>query len=122
MDAKELRIGNWVIIDDGFPERVTTVTFNIIHYFPERESMLKPIPLTPEILEKAGFEESQDGFFYNEEATFRIHNNRMLIDMSFINPENDETYFVNIGVVDSLHQLQNLYHALTSEELTISLT
>ena len=127
MDAKELRIGNWVnailpnkpwMVDDLVIYHMVKGNIQSVY---DPSPVYEPIPLTPEILEKAGFEESQDGYYYNEEATFRIHDNLMLIDMAFFDSGNDRLYFQNIGDVEYLHQLQNLVYALTGEELTIEL-
>lgn len=73
-----------------------------------------PIPLTAEILEKAGFEPLDYGSR----------------DTSYYIPERDNDFFLRYYVLEDvvrhegkeikyLHQLQNLYFALTGEELKI---
>lgn len=80
-----------------------------------------PIPLTPEILEKAGFENE------TQESDYRLNleGNYQTIYFS-----NEKVAFVYSGLGDPesygfkvkcefVHQLQNLYHALTGEELKV---
>jgi hypothetical protein len=68
----------------------------------------EPIPLTPEILVKAGFENFEDGWYSLFDFTWNIYD-KVLRWMG-----------VQIKCHD-LHQLQNLYFALTGEELNIEL-
>ena len=89
---------------------------------------LKPIELTPEILEKCGFEKSLidesnpgDGCYYSMKIIDDKH-----CDLSFISGDKNgilevclfpyETWFI----FQYIHQLQNLYYALTGKELDIS--
>ncbi len=82
-----------------------------------------PIPLTPEILEKAGF--VKDDFWWGDGIEYyKLHP----FDVRFGNEtdknENElDTFFFGqeeMPVV-YLHQLQNLYFAIVGKELTISL-
>jgi hypothetical protein len=80
-----------------------------------------PIPLTPEILEKAGFVLNKD--------IYRWHNRGITI----CNNEDDTGFYWDLSNnngyklltewkdISHLHQLQNLYFALTGEELQINL-
>jgi hypothetical protein len=103
MEENELRIGNWVLsptqgeiqIENGWQ-------------IDEGEEV-KPIPLTEEWLEKFGFEYSDlngDSGLWKI-PPFQIYGkyNQFLYD-----------YRLDVNYV---HQLQNLYFALTGEELTI---
>ena len=68
--ANELRIGNWVIDRHGNRIACTGVTICGVEY---GDSPIEPIPLTPEILEKAGFE--ADTFpvdFYGGHGSFSV--------------------------------------------------
>jgi len=111
MDVRELRIGNWVKRNEqpeGF--QIESRSFIVC----ERDPLLyEPIPLTEEWLIKFGFSGST-------------------IDISDkISGCIDSIYFngICIGTASSeysglhrikyVHQLQNLYFALTGEELTI---
>src|SRR5690606_25206485 len=74
----------------------------------------EPIPLTEEVLRKAGFE------FINEAGGFA--NEKHIIywngEWWSVHPfcTNDNDCVININ---SLHQLQNLYFALTGQELEV---
>lgn len=123
IEAKELRVGNLIEDELGKPKRVQNILgerFNIDALdgidrgFPLTE--MNGIPITPELLEKCGFEYS---------ASFgecRYKKKELEMDENF-NPlvqEGDE--FLYYGKrIEHLHQLQNLYFALTGEELEINL-
>jgi hypothetical protein len=106
--ANELRIGNWVNIGD--------LSTTINHIMGD-EDYFQPIPLTPEILEKCGFEKV--------ETMGLMEVYQYAGDGLEISIEND-FYYCNGGYtcdvrLTSLHQLQKLYYAVTGEELTITL-
>lgn len=77
---------------------------------------LEPIPLTPEILEAAGFERgcpySKNGWTAPEQAFFFEDDNNF-------DPREMSSGRVFSVEIKHLHQLQNLYFALTGTELTI---
>lgn len=103
--ASELRIGNWLITYATALPQYFKITSWHIKYFDENgirdES---PIPLTPEILEKClslpvkmrliPFRVNDFFFYYEDVPLFPVH---------------------------YVHQLQNLYFALTQTELPITL-
>jgi hypothetical protein len=68
---------------------------------------LEPIPITPDILERAGFREDGKAWV-NKAGTFSFEDNRVKY--------NDQQRHHR---VEYLHQLQNAYFALTNEELEI---
>ena len=80
---------------------------------------ISPIPLTPEILEKAGFRQMlTDGWYV------------LRPDLCFNGWANGFKYYFPYNYLNMmgadirvyyLHQLQNLYFALTGQELTINL-
>lgn len=82
---------------------------------------LKPIPLTEECLLKFGFEE--DGVWVHKIKNI-THNRMIGIDLVnnhiFLSQFDTHNKFRDVFVVkcDYVHQLQNLYFALTNEELT----
>lgn len=98
MKANELRIGNW--IEAYFQHiRVSQTTFT------KQIEDFKPIPLTKEWLIRFGFEEYGNGW----------HN-------GLIWYVNNKCWFGKSPIIENIkyvHQLQNLYFALTGEELTI---
>ena len=121
MKAKELRIGN-LVLKNGIVHFVYLVSNTIIHSSEIGTSNIEisllyevePIPLTEEWLLKAGFKNS-------------TVNNKLFIAYGFalyIDDDNDvgvmkfgiDVYLCHIKYI---HQLQNLYFALTGEELTI---
>lgn len=116
MQANELRLGNLVasVYTDHFFEitsidegRICTEdsSLNINH--------IEGIPLTPEILEKAGFDYVTDKTF--ESKTFDIW-------VSEANGKYTFTGRPDGGILlEYLHQLQNLIYALTGQELIINL-
>lgn len=103
MIASEFRIGNLVF--DG--KEIFTVNGRILAFF---DYDLKPIPITKEWLIKFGFEQHAIGY-YNLKGFFICYANTGLHEYKF------RDFNVTIKYV---HQLQNLYFALTQEELTIS--
>ncbi len=112
INVNELRIGNFV--SNGNPVTVE-------HYFLQDSfADFDPIPITPEILEKCGFENF--AFEYIHESGVSLENMRGndgpgqpdYFYLSFV--------FKNASVeIKHLHQLQNLYFALTGEELKVNL-
>lgn len=113
MKANELRIGNFLIMDLPFGTdkmyKVSNEFFNLnIEYF-------KPIPITEEWLLKFGFEQrlTKDWFF----------NDKLVIEKSFkgdvfwIRFRVFESESIEIAKLKYVHQLQNLYYALTNKEL-----
>jgi hypothetical protein len=131
MNFKELRIGNWVEDEDDSHDR-----WRVEKIEPGKEETkgmwfvnsrwtedLQPIPLTPEILEKAGLvKDKRSGvamrtIAYSDESypcTLQVSGGgKMLVCRSGM---------YSIGApCEYLHQLQNLYFALTGEELNIEL-
>lgn len=124
IQVNELRIGNWVMVGKMTePTRVFSLNYNrnsdYIGYLINASipgSHLYPIPLTPEILEKCGFKYDHDqiGMMY------RIKNFVMFYDGEGIgrnygmDASDEERMDVNCKY---LHQLQNLYFALTNTEI-----
>lgn len=117
MKANEFRIGNWVEAVSpmgNYYMRVTAHNFVDIANFPECANF---IPLTPQILEKAGFEKIYKGkmhtSFYKDKVFYYFwhETNRQYADISGNQYDH----------INSVHQLQNLIFALTGEELNIKL-
>ncbi len=123
MDARELRIGNFVKLNEK--------EFTIIHEILEvgmtckTKSLgqkdyyeiedLTPIPLTEEWLLKFGFDLNSDHFIGE---VWGIEGNNYYFCISC------KSYtFVHSSFntrIEYVHQLQNLYHALTGKELEIN--
>jgi len=110
MKANELRVGNYVIQDMEFIRGISSMS---LHKFNLGLIQLKPILLVEEWIFAFGFEKNENGFFN-------------LIKDSEVQILIRDDYWTCDGIVFSLfnlkyvHQLQNLYFALTGEELKIN--
>jgi hypothetical protein len=123
--VNELRVGNWIDFA-GTIAPVTEIDGENIWVrgkiklpdstkypsFPIKR--LKGIPLTPDILEKAGFTEGRitSAVYYHKGRNFSLEGHATIKDHGFR---------YNSLQVKHLHQLQNLYFALTGEELAINM-
>ena len=133
--SNELRIGNWVNIfrtpkdksmspfkieeiykwdmDDKYYVIVdSTFSVNI-------DTGIEPIPLTEEMLLKCGFEQLSIGDGYN--YILSINGFGWSVNLKSNDVGFDFLEYQSITKVKHLHQLQNLYHSLTGEELEIKL-
>lgn len=135
----ELRVGNIIAFDDGSTD---IVKVNWLYYSIELgmwfvcwdkisgdgkyrfgNSILddfKPIPITPEILIKCGFGHDEEMHKFGND--FNPHSEWV----SFSILAHLYGYWVvigktNVGSIKYLHQLQNLYFALTGTELDVKL-
>ena len=117
MKASELRIGNYVESSGGWPLRSVNA-HGLSTILNEIESY-KPIPLTEDWLLKFGFEIS-DYYknYYNGVCSVKYDGDREFI---LSKDESDANCYTIDAEIKYVHQLQNLYHALTGEELTIKL-
>lgn len=123
MNAKELRLGNWVCVDDdGYGNRIEIqITWIDPDEHGEIMSGISAIPLTQDWLEKFGFE--YDEYFelwgLNPKFTdmggvgsvsydFRLH----VVNGQFVFSWGDGEL-----IVEYVHQLQNLYFILKGKEL-----
>jgi len=119
IQSNELRIGNYVNLNDGLEHdkirqisgiehkivytRIKGCRFAQVHQSFDR---IYPIPLTEEILLKCGFKIRKDGKLY--------HDTLSLYEADFI-------FNSKSGIIKNLHQLQNLYFALTGQELEVTI-
>jgi hypothetical protein len=139
LNTQELRLGNYVNVprEDQSPFRIdgfefltkdfckVEMVFNPnFHPLTWELKDLQPIPLTPDILVKAAALVNKVSFTYRIDLPG--------IQMLFLDLAGVGTtsYYVNIfqqgvsitlGKVQYLHQVQNLFFALTGTELTLSL-
>ena len=133
MKATELRIGNY--IDYTTKREIVTMqtTYEYIRLIHNGNKNFKPIKLTEEWLLKFGFKkypDCRDTFqqIYYDSYQFEIdrftivsfsiqQDNKSLIkcnyDRGYRSEDNKKNYYIKY-----VHQLQNLYFALTNEELT----
>ena len=127
MTPAELRIGNWITVMGSLPSQVTAHFLYMMETYtpvdPDDEAdykeMTNPIPLTGEWLVKLGFKKKikqlRSGFF---ELWICRHGVKGISLNCY-----PAGYFLSSPrrqlKVQYVHQLQNLYYALTGEELTI---
>ena len=130
VDPKELRIGNWIQTNSGILKVVNGINYewepmeHIVYddtHIGYSNDELSPIPITPEWLERLGFERK-----YKNENT--IHWVKFSAKhLSFVITECSSLFGMEYKAYGAdhcpqifhIHQLQNLYHALTGQELTV---
>lgn len=121
IQPQELRIGNYY--QGASRGNIETVTWQTLRDLSEGKLNLLPIPLTEEILLKFGFNEVEDERWCDMHEEFEECNYYYLSMFKiYYNPETDKfeddsLYDFNVNL-KYVHQLQNLYFALTGEELT----
>lgn len=127
IDAKELRIGNWVTLDksmtvDENPFQIRSSSFSQITL---NDLIVNPIPLNEEWLLKFGFEKEDRQldtlyklYFPNSKAHyFEWASSTNCVDVELDNGMTNYTLSVDVEYV---HQLQNLHFALTGKELELT--
>jgi hypothetical protein len=138
IQANELRLGNWVM-EAGEPSLIYSIESGGITFFSinniavhketlrtldGHEKRFEPIPLTHELLEACGFEGVEQNSGAND--FFRLPKGSNGI-ANWIEYDSDGLLcfhhggFVRGVPVRHLHQLQNLYFALTGSELPVAL-
>jgi hypothetical protein len=128
MKANELRIGNWYYTNDGKPEQIDghgISQFQDGEVLGQVNDFIKPIPLTEEWLLKFGFEKYPylDKYKLIEKKGFIKKESSYMVLCYFLNGYGfctnhgeDMQSFGNLSI-EYVHQLQNLYFALTGQEL-----
>ena len=147
MKASELRIGNYVTIDNNenweeikhIPMVVISIKYKeegnysisvdmafeedlFYNGFSQYERFIEPIPLTEEWLLKFGFKNDIENNWFK----ITIGSEAIPILVRIWNEKKIQVYYHwnfqgmnHIGYVENIHQLQNLVFALTNKELTI---
>lgn len=114
MEANELRLGN-LIIEDG---KQTEFNGDFYHWC---DDIMKPITLNEEWLIKFKFKKQEDGFLYRKlkrmGTRLEINMKKKLICLTHNGMPMD---VVHLPYIKHVHQLQNLYFALTGVELELS--
>ena len=121
MNAKELRIGNYVNYDNK-DAIITIDDFN--HIIKYDIHIINPIPITEDWLLKFGFEQQEFTYNYNIDDTLSLQvlNVKGVYFPSLVEyPEMTlvGTQIVHLKCISFVHELQNLYFALTGEELEL---
>jgi hypothetical protein len=141
INTNEVRVGNWLdiseasqlVINNGKGPVIVVVReqYGRVEAIEEKSILAggfhvkesgKPIPITPEILKKAGFTNGQyhTGYFYHLDIGAHLVSGRdaegsisFALEVADDIRVSEPFYYV--------HQLQNLFFALTGEELQINL-
>ena len=118
--TKDLRRGNWVTSGKGdFPMYVTAIFEGEVYLnfegnegdvWESKEEDLKPIPLTPEVLENIGF------FVDNNKAHIVYNEFGNIYQLNRVGESFQSTYLAT--EIPYLHTLQNHYYFSTNTELT----
>lgn len=126
MNANELRIGNFVYgIEQGYKETALPVACihndNTIRLQVGDETVgcynskiITPIPITKDWLGKFGFDGRND-FKWLGIVGVQLRDDKYYISLKDLS----NVLFHSIVEIKHVHQLQNLYFALTGEELTL---
>lgn len=119
MKANELRIGNWIKGDTGIEFIISGVGIKNLEEIPD--AGWEPIPLTEEWLLKFGFKKNDNIFYHPNYPDYELENHSRYDGIWGMGIEG---YLdVRLGKLPEtiyVHQLQNLYFALTGEELITS--
>ena len=117
--ANELRTGNWLIDICGAPSQFSFEWQK--HYFDlglcDVFDKINPIQITPEILEKCGFELIPQKISIYQKDKLRLWVGIGCI-CYLIDKNNKSHYMLDIK---HLHHLQNLFFSVTGSELKINL-
>lgn len=127
MKPQELRLGN-LIKDVGQNGEIYPVTelsetricAGPMEIYPAGFQHEHFVPLTEDWLRRAGFKQQEDADDIEDTHWYELHGK----NVSFV--QGDKNGYVDVFILDFedirvryVHQLQNLYFALTSEELTL---
>jgi hypothetical protein len=121
MKASELRIGNWFKEDTLEPKYAQITAEQILDLYDDPlDDFYQPIPITEDWLLKLGFEKKKSdiptfskvfGLFIEDDYEHCL----------IINLDADENFYTVFNgvklILKHVNQLQNLYFALTGEEL-----
>lgn len=127
--AEELRIGNRVwgisdrveIISELQRDKLETVFRGYMYNYCVYED-IAPIELCEEWLVKAGFEKIGDDCYFSYRLSINTVDELAWYNVDkFIRYQTKRSGFTRPFQAKYLHQLQNLYYALTNTELTITL-
>lgn len=119
----DLRIGNWITVS-GVSYRISAISETKVYFKARKGAVIQeelhPIPITQELLEKAGFKQRGTTDLFdkipNEGFTYQMHSNKIML---FHSKDNTLCHWLNTRIV-FLHQLQNFYYHLTGREIQIS--
>lgn len=126
INAKELRLGNWVQCDGYMGDYIAQVfaidvannigvLFNReIQWLGDKTENIKPLPLTKEVLENFGFE-SEHRYL----PTVGRYNVYKLDGFNVIDYETHFGVSLSPAKLETVHQLQNMHFAIMQKELNL---
>lgn len=136
MNAQELRIGNWVLLKRDFyatkagqPYKIRNVGVDYLDHWQDmgasdslKASQVEPIPLTEEILLKAGFKNDSYANFSIKVADYAhlVYSFKEYTCITLSEFVTVADHDLNVKC-EYVHQIQNLYFALTGTEIDIEL-
>lgn len=121
---EELRVGVWVRpLTSGVVTQVSLFMLGEIAADETYLDYLMPVPLSPELLEKAGFEKTNGEIEswkipIGKDNYIEWHDDNSVLIGDYTGYS---TVMIVVENISSLHQLQNLYYSLTGNELEINL-
>jgi hypothetical protein len=117
MEAKELRIGNLIYKSNVFkPLEINVIEVSQLPLDSKKDgTKYEPILITEEWLLKFGFD--KEGEWYTKKCwpfniSYFLNTVRRTTTIGC-----DQEYKIDFTLVENVHQLQNLYFALTGQEL-----
>ena len=122
MKAQELRIGNWYLGNGDYPEQITSKDIVELSDDP-LDDYYEPMPLTEEWLLNFGFEQYGHK---NENNPMELRVKDIVFHIYSPSKDHNKKHWHTTASngfshreldVKHVHQLQNLYFALTGEEL-----
>ena len=134
MEANELRIGNYFydrsnkILRLDWWEHINKLASDMsvngmkVHPMTEHIGNARPIPLTEEWLVKFGFDKGEDSYNFRGFCLENRNTDAFLPELRKEKLKDSFGAWCNNNFLTNIkhvHQLQNLYFALTNEELTI---
>jgi len=126
MKETELRIGNYISNQDGTLRGIPIGEPHIVDKTDFKwAEMYVPIPLTEEWLLKFGFElKDKINMGFIKQINFPHMKNYLYVNSKYYTTAlwdeiSQKEFLIMLNPCQYVHQLQNLYFALTNEELTI---
>lgn len=131
IDVKELRVGNLFQDEDNTPcyfagawQRADGWIVRDSANNTYKPSVVYPIPLSAEVLEACGFTPTNDKPYIDQDAwSIGESRSRLIFSGDRVHKLLSNGHYLAIVAYDVmyLHQLQNIVHALSGDELTFNL-
>lgn len=115
MNANELRLGNYVKFPNNDKPLIVNLRILQLHF--SGDTNYAPIPLNADWLLKFRFLHLGIGFVSEDNLLFIYGNKDGKYEIFLYQSEQEDSYLAHFQFV---HQLQNLYFALTGKDLTIN--